>query len=99
MTLNEAEAYLEQYRQTLKVWSMMVVGVALGDNTALCFGLSKVRATLREIAQAHPELKYSADLLEEVHAEIVFTTSSRNELLSVTNMISLRARTAASGVL
>lgn len=64
MTQDEAEAFLRQYRATLKIWSMVAGGFVAGDSDALHSIIIKGRSTLDEISKAFPQLSYSAEMLK-----------------------------------
>jgi hypothetical protein len=64
MTQDEAEAFLQQYRNALKQWSMVVGGFAAGNSETLYEFITKGRPTLDEISRSFPVLSYSAEMLK-----------------------------------
>jgi hypothetical protein len=63
MTIQEAEAYLIQYRAMLRAWTMAVAGFSNDDSDVLYRKLEEGQDELSAIALAFPEKGYSVDML------------------------------------
>ena len=63
MTIQQAEAYLIQYRAMLRAWTMAVGGFSDDDSDALYRQLEAGQDELAHIALAFPEKAYSVDML------------------------------------
>lgn len=63
MTIQEAEAYLTQYRALLRAWTMAVGGFSNDDSDALYRKLEEGQDELARIALEFPETAYSVDML------------------------------------
>lgn len=63
MTIQEAEAYLIQYRAMLRAWTMAVGGFSNDDSDVLYRKLEDGQDELARIALAFPEKSYSVDML------------------------------------
>ena len=63
MNHQAAEAFLQEYRSTLKTWSMVLGGFASGDSDGLRRSIVEGRTTLDVIGKSFPDLTYAAEML------------------------------------
>lgn len=64
MTHEQAEAFLQEYRTTMRIWAQAIGGFGDGDIETLQHSIETGRHTLSEIAETFPELSYVAAMLK-----------------------------------
>lgn len=63
MIRQDADAYLDQYRNLLKAWTMAVGGFSGGDSEKLFRQLEDGQEQLTQIAREFPDTGYAVDML------------------------------------
>ncbi len=81
MTIEEADRHLNEYRATLKAWTMAISGVSDVDPNRLYRKLVDGQSTLAQIAMDFPDRSRTAETLIHSRTRMVYELTVRQPVV------------------